>query len=78
MVEKEGKEGGEEGKPIDEDDPHREEEKFMEVGIGEFSDACTISDKDDEKEVDENDEHHIMGMDLIRNEVEFFNRCKGH
>lgn len=48
MVEKEGKEGGEKGKAIDEDDPDRKEKYFMEVGVGEFSDTCPISDKDDE------------------------------
>jgi hypothetical protein len=50
----------------------------MEVNIRKFSHSCTVGNKEDEKEVDQDDGSHIEGVNLIRDEVKFFDGCKGH
>ena len=49
----------------------------MEVNIRELSYSCTVGDKENEEEVDQDDESHIEGMNFIRDEVKFFDGCKG-
>jgi hypothetical protein len=48
------------------------------MNIRKFSAAYAVGDKGDEKEVDEDDEDNIEGMDIVGDEMEFLNRGKGH
>jgi hypothetical protein len=65
MIEKEGEKRGEEGEAIDEQDSGRKKTQFMKMNIGKLSKACTISDKDDEEDVDQDDQPHIEGVNPI-------------